>query len=64
MRPGDTLGPCLPSEHLIILLHYRPSHHQYEDVLNRVLELVVLLDDDMTQALGALGLTRSRTHLL
>jgi DNA-binding MarR family transcriptional regulator len=28
------------------------------------LELVVLLDDDMTQALGALGLTRSRTHLL
>jgi DNA-binding MarR family transcriptional regulator len=28
------------------------------------LELVVLLSDDMTQALGSLGLTRSRAHLL
>jgi DNA-binding MarR family transcriptional regulator len=29
-----------------------------------VLELVVLLDDDMTQAIEALDLTPSRTHLL
>jgi DNA-binding MarR family transcriptional regulator len=28
------------------------------------LELVVVLDDDMTQAIEALGLTPSRTHLL
>jgi DNA-binding MarR family transcriptional regulator len=33
-------------------------------VLDRVLALVVLLNDDMTQAIAALGLTPSRTHLL
>jgi DNA-binding MarR family transcriptional regulator len=33
-------------------------------VLDRVLELVVLLNDDMTQAIEALDLTPSRTHLL
>jgi DNA-binding MarR family transcriptional regulator len=38
--------------------------HQQEDLLDRVLELVVLLNDDMTQAIAALGLTPSRTHLL
>jgi DNA-binding MarR family transcriptional regulator len=37
---------------------------QYEDLLDRVLELVVVLDDDMTQAIEALGLTPARTHLL
>lgn len=29
-----------------------------------MLELVVVLDDDMTQAIASLGLTPSRTHLL
>jgi len=38
--------------------------HQCEDVLDRVLTLVVMLNDDMTQGLGALGLTSSRAHLL
>ena len=33
-------------------------------MLDRVLELVVLLNDDMTQAIEALDLTPSRTHLL
>jgi DNA-binding MarR family transcriptional regulator len=33
-------------------------------VLDRVLELVVLLNADMTQAIEALDLTASRTHLL
>jgi DNA-binding MarR family transcriptional regulator len=33
-------------------------------VLDRVLELVVLLNDDMTQAIEALDLTPSRMHLL
>jgi DNA-binding MarR family transcriptional regulator len=33
-------------------------------LLDRVLELVVVLNDDMTQANEALGLTPSRTHLL
>jgi DNA-binding MarR family transcriptional regulator len=33
-------------------------------VLDRVLELVVVLNDDMTHAIRALGLTPSRTHLL
>jgi len=33
-------------------------------VLDRVLELVVLLNDDMTQAIEALDLTPSRLHLL
>jgi DNA-binding MarR family transcriptional regulator len=42
----------------------RDEVHQYECVLDRVLELVVLLNDDMTQAIKALGLTPSRTHLL
>ena len=37
---------------------------QYEDLLDRVLELVVVLDDDMTEAIAALGLTPARTHLL
>jgi DNA-binding MarR family transcriptional regulator len=38
--------------------------HQYEDLLDRLLELVVVLNDDMTGAIAALGLTPSRTHLL
>ena len=33
-------------------------------MLDRVLELVVLLNDDMTQAIEALDLTPSRTHVL
>jgi DNA-binding MarR family transcriptional regulator len=33
-------------------------------LLDRVLELVVVLNDDMAQANTALGLTPSRTHLL
>ena len=33
-------------------------------MLDRVLELVVLLNDDMTQAIAALDLTPARTHLL
>jgi DNA-binding MarR family transcriptional regulator len=33
-------------------------------VLDRVLALVVLLNDDMSKAIAALGLTPSRTHLL
>jgi DNA-binding MarR family transcriptional regulator len=33
-------------------------------LLDRVLELVVVLNDDMAQANEALGLTPSRTHLL
>ncbi len=33
-------------------------------MLDRVLELVVLLNDDMTQAIEVLDLTPSRTHLL
>jgi DNA-binding MarR family transcriptional regulator len=37
---------------------------KYEAVLDRVLELVVLLNDDMTHAIEALDLTPSRTHLL
>lgn len=37
---------------------------QYEALLDRVLELVVVLNDDMAQANEALGLTPSRTHLL
>lgn len=37
---------------------------QYEDLLDRVLELVVVLDDDMTQASASLDLTPARTHLL
>jgi DNA-binding MarR family transcriptional regulator len=35
-----------------------------ERTLDRVLELVVLLDDDMTRAIEALELTPSRMHLL
>jgi DNA-binding MarR family transcriptional regulator len=37
---------------------------QAEAVLDRVLELVVLLNEDMTQAIRALEVTTSRTHLL
>ncbi len=37
---------------------------QQEAVLDRVLALVVLLNDDMSNAIAALGLTPSRTHLL
>ncbi len=34
------------------------------DLLDQVLLLVVLLNDDMTRSLGAMGLTQSRTRVL
>ncbi len=37
---------------------------RYRVALDRVLELVVVLNDDMTRSLAAHGLTVSRTHLL
>jgi DNA-binding MarR family transcriptional regulator len=44
------------------LVHHAPS--AVTEVLDRLLELVVLLNDDMTQRLSRDGLTVSRTHLL
>ncbi|GIH04711.1 hypothetical protein Rhe02_27780 [Rhizocola hellebori] len=37
---------------------------RFSGALDRVLELVVLLNDDMTKSLASLGLTGSRAHLL
>jgi DNA-binding MarR family transcriptional regulator len=47
-----------------LLLFTITKLQQYEDLLDRVLELVVVLDDDMAKANAALGLTPARTHLL
>jgi len=41
----------------------RKLHHD-DAVFDSVLELVILLNEDMEQGLGALGLTPSRAHLL
>ncbi len=38
--------------------------HRYRLALDRILELVVVLNDDMTRSLASYGLTVSRTHLL
>jgi DNA-binding MarR family transcriptional regulator len=38
--------------------------HEYRLALDRVLELVILLNEDMTRGLAAYGLTVSRVHLL
>jgi DNA-binding MarR family transcriptional regulator len=38
--------------------------HQHEELFDRVLELVVLLNEDLERGLGMLGLTLSRAHLL
>jgi len=40
------------------------SIDRHEAALDRILELVVLLDDDMTRSLARDGLTVSRAHLL
>jgi DNA-binding MarR family transcriptional regulator len=40
------------------------TERRHEQALGQVLLLVVLLNDDMTQSLAALGLTQSRTRVL
>jgi DNA-binding MarR family transcriptional regulator len=45
-------------------IHYMVSEADRVAALDRVLELAILVDLDMTRGLAALGLTRSRAHLL
>ena len=40
------------------------SNDRYDEALDLLLELTVLLNEDMTHALTDIGLTTSRTHLL
>lgn len=45
-------------------LHYMATSSQRVAALDRVLELAVLVDADMTRTLAERGLTTARTHLL
>ena len=46
------------------MLYTVKSVHDYTAALNRVLELTVLLNEDMTQGVAAYGLTPARAHLV
>lgn len=49
---------------MVKYLHYMPSANRQQQALNRLLEVVVFLGNDMTESLARDGLTGARAHVL